>query len=100
MDPQQRAVVEQALRQRYLTHTIRSIHSITEKFGFLYWEVETDRGIKTFHMPRWGQRHVVEVGHHGEGRMVTDTYGNRYFIPSFTGLDDVSRQRFLRYIYW
>jgi hypothetical protein len=97
---QARRLVEEALARRYLVHTITRIVSLTEEFGFLYWEVETDRGARSLTSPRWNRSHVIEMGARSEGRIIFDVYGNRYLIPDLEALDLHSRRRFRRYIYW
>jgi hypothetical protein len=55
-----------------------------EEFGYIYWEVETDRGSRRF----------TTKGHHDSVMPITDTRvlvldvdGNRFEIPDFNALD-------------
>lgn len=96
----QRALVENALARRYLGATILIIHRIREEFGFMYWDVTTDRGDRQLVLPRWVQSHVVETGSQGEGRVVLDVWGNRALIPDVGRLDERSRVQFERFVHW
>ena len=50
LDAESYQAVMRELRLHYLVPTIQRIVDIREEFGFLYWEVETDRGAKEFIM--------------------------------------------------
>jgi hypothetical protein len=93
-------IVLEALSRRYMVNVIQRIVALTEEFGYLHWEVQTDIGTHSFTTPRWNQSHVLEMGPEGEGRIVIDIYGNRAFIPNLNQLEERSRRLFLRYIYW
>jgi hypothetical protein len=96
--PDQRRIITEALYRRYFIHIISEIHSLREEFGYLYWDCETDKGRREFPTARWDQSKAV---HAGNGcHIVTDVDGNRYEIPDIEKLDDDSRARFRRYIYW
>jgi hypothetical protein len=95
-----REIVLEALSRRNMVNVIQRILSLTEEFGYLHWEVQTDIGSHSFTTPRWNQSHVLEMGAEGEGKIVIDIYGNRAFIPNLSQLEERSRRLFLRYIYW
>ncbi len=96
--PGQRRLLKEALGRRYFIHIISKIHSLREEFGYLYWDVETDKGRRQFPTARWDQSKCV---HAGNGcHIITDVDGNRYEIPNLDALDLDSRSRFRRYIYW
>lgn len=95
-----RRLLEDALARRYLVQTIREIKSIREEFGYLYWEVATDRGDKQLVLPRWAHANVIEMGESGQGRIVVDVWGNRSLIPDLTRLDERSRTQYERFVYW
>ncbi|MBI2914476.1 MAG: DUF1854 domain-containing protein [Firmicutes bacterium] len=97
LDPEIRKLIEAELAKRYFIHTISKIHSIREKYAFLYWDVETDKGRRQFAIPGWAHRHVIESG---LGRIIQDVDGNRYSIPDLEALDDHSRAVFNQIIYW
>ena len=96
--PEQRRLLKEELAKRYFFHIITRIRTLREELGFLYWEVETDKGPRQFIIPRWDQRAV----YHGASgvRVITDVDGGRYEIPDLDRLDPASRAAFLRYIYW
>ena len=95
----QRRLVQEALRRRYISQIILRINRITQEFGLLEWDVETDRGRRQFSLPQSGA-YVIEYGKMGEGRIVFDVYGNRYLVPNIHHLDRPSLSVFRRYVYW
>ncbi|MBM4039126.1 MAG: DUF1854 domain-containing protein [Planctomycetes bacterium] len=98
MGPDQRRLLKEALDRRYFIHLITEIKSLREEFGYLYWECETDKGLRHFPTARWDQSKCV---HAGDGcHIITDVDGNRYEIRDIEKLDLDSRTRFRRYIYW
>lgn len=100
LHPVARALIEEELAKRYLVHVVTRIHRVAEELGFLYWDVETDRGRRQLTTPRWRQSHVTEVGSEGNARLILDVFLNRYLIPDLEALDAGSRKLFLRFIYW
>ena len=98
--PEHRKLVEDALARRYLVQTVEKIKSIREEFGYMYWEVATDRGDKQLVLPRWNQANVVEMGDAGRGRIVIDVWGNRSLIHDLSQLDERSRTIFERFVHW
>jgi hypothetical protein len=98
LGPDQRRLLHEALDRRYFIHIITEIKAMREEFGYLYWECETDKGLRRFPSARWDQSKAV---HAGNGcHIITDVDGNRYEIPDVEKLDPDSRVRFRRYIYW
>jgi hypothetical protein len=98
--PQQRSLVDAALARRYLGTTIVRILGIREEFGYMYWDVLTDRGERQLVLPRWNQSHVSETGSDGEGRVVLDVWGNRALIKDVSQLDEKSLRLFERFVHW
>lgn len=96
----QRQLVDDALARRYLGTTIVKILGIREEFGYMYWDVLTDRGERSLVLPRWTQSHVAETGADGEGRVVLDVWGNRALIKDVSQLDEKSRRLFERFVHW
>jgi len=97
--PEQRRLVQETLRRRYISQIVLRINRIKQEFGLLEWDVETDRGRRQFSLPQSGA-YVIEYGNLGEGRIVFDVYGNRYLIPNLHHLDRKSVGTFRRYVYW
>jgi len=96
--PESREILWYELTRRYLIHTITKVNAITEEFAFLHWDVNTDKGPRTFYTPMWVGTHVVECGK--DGRAITDIYRNRYVIPDLKQLDPDSQRVFRRFIFW
>jgi hypothetical protein len=90
---EQRALVEDDLRERYHLLDILSVSDVDVRFGTRYWRVETDRGPRWFTLRHLGKnvnwisdRHLA----------IRDTAGNRYRIPDLSALDARSRSLVLR----
>jgi hypothetical protein len=98
LSPSTRLAVEHELAKRYFIHYISSINSIKEDVGFLYWDVETDKGHMEFMTKRWDRDTVVEGG--VKGRIIFDVDNNRYEIENLDALDAPSAAIFHKYIYW
>lgn len=94
---QQRQLVEDALRRRYLLETITGIDAIELKYGLLEFRVRTDRGPAVF-MMRWSQNQAQDFGPHG--KMLLDVDDNRFLLPDATALPPRERLLFGRFIYW
>ena len=89
LDNESRRLALRALERHYFTPTIRRIHRLTEEFGAVYFEVDTDRGGREFVVK--GIRDTMEEL--GDGQfLITDVYGNRYRISDWRRLDVRSRR--------
>ena len=94
---EQAELVRHALAQRYFIHTITEIHEVGLQFGFLAFDVQTDKGRVDF-MMKWQGDRAVDYG--TAGKVLIDVHGNRYLIPDVTRLTPSERTDFTRYIYW
>ena len=81
---QQAALVYDELERRYFTPLITRVSKMKEEFGFIYWEVETDRGARRF----------TTRGSHDSTIPLTDTRlllmdvdGNRFEIMDYRDLE-------------
>jgi len=84
------------LRLHYFVPNIQRIVSIKEEFGFLYWQVETDRGTKDFIMRDSVIGSVRQVS---PGRwLVIDINQTRYEVRDFDALDENSQELLRRYL--
>ncbi len=92
-----RALVEEALHRHYFVHTITHIHHIGWKYGFIAFDVQTDKGPAQFLM-RWQHDRAHDYGR--GGKVLLDVDENRYLIPDLGTLSDKEREEFLRYVYW
>jgi hypothetical protein len=89
LDGDSRAAAHRSLGRHYFVPTITRIHSMTEEFGAIYCDVETDRGPRQF--VGKGLRDAIE--HLGDGElMIPDVDGNRYHVADWRGLDARSRR--------
>ncbi len=92
-----RTLVQEALQRHYFVHTITRIYHIGWKYGFVAFDVETDKGPAQFLM-RWQSDRAVDYG--GRGKVLLDVDENRYLIPDIEALSPRERDEFSRYIYW
>ena len=83
LDEDTRKLLKDELRKRYFTPEIRQIKSISDKFGIVEWEVETDRGPKSF-LTRSLHDSLKESD---TGFILTDMENNRYEIRDYSRLD-------------
>ena len=88
LDPESRRLVEQELEQLYFTPRITAIKRIEERFHVPRWEVETDRGPRTFEI-RSGRNDLRLLP--GGRILIRDADGNQYEIPDYHRLDPQSR---------
>ena len=96
LEPASRQAVLRELSLYYFVPTIERIWSIREEFGFLYWEVETDRGRKDFIMRDSITSSVRKVS---EGRwLIIDINQTRYEVHHFESLDSHSQKLLRRYL--
>ena len=86
LDRESRKLVERELWRRYFTPVIRRIVSITEKLGIVEWEVETDRGVRTF-VTRSLHTSLKETD---KGYIIVDMEENRFEIRDLSDLDPPS----------
>ncbi len=88
-EPEQRLLLEDELRRRYLTPVITAISAIRHRGDVAEWTVATDRG-ETSIVVRNVREKVKEPlpGH----LTIEDAQGNRYEIPHRAALDAASRR--------
>jgi hypothetical protein len=89
--------ISEALGRRYLMREVTAIHSLSLKFGFLDFDVQTATGRSTFSM-RWTQSQAIDYGENG--KLITDTEENRYLIQEVSNLSEADQEKFLQYVYW
>ena len=93
LDSESRVVLDEELRLRYFVPVVRSVYSVKEEFGSIYWDVETDRGRKEV-VVRNVRDNMHEIG--GGRVMVTDVDGNRFEFSDVGRLDSKSQDLILR----
>ena len=83
LDPDSRALLEHELEQLYFLPKIQCIRQVTEEYGVLRLDVDTDRGPRAFEIR--SREHIRFLP---EGRvLLRDLDGNRYEIPHLGELD-------------
>ena len=88
LDPDSRRAVEECLNDYYMIPKITGVISITEKFGTLTWNCETDHGVRSF---RIRNRHS-DIKMLYDGRvLIRDSNDNRYEIENVNALDKRSQ---------
>lgn len=93
LDEKDRQAVSTELHLFYFVPRIERIEDINKEFGFLYWEVETDKGELDFVMRDRVTHYARQVGKNRW--MLIDVNKARYEIPDLTALDKHS-QRLVR----
>jgi len=83
LDPDSRFVVTGALERSYFMPRILDIRDIKEELNVVEWEVETNKGLRTFEV-RDQRRNVRRIG--GRRFVIKDVDGNRYEIPDWMDL--------------
>jgi hypothetical protein len=96
LKPEDREAIEAELSLYYLVPKITRIHSIKEQLGFLYWEVETNKGPQEFVMRNSITRKTREVspGHW----LLIDVNDARHEIEDYRDLDARSQKLLGRYL--
>ncbi len=96
LDARSQETVLKELDLFYFVPAIRRIVQIREEFGFLYWSVETDRGVKEFVMRDSPIGSVRKVS---EGRyLIIDINQTRYEVPDLGTLEPHSQDLIRRYL--
>ncbi len=95
LDKSSRILVDKELERRYFVPVIERVVSTRMQFGFVHWDVETDRGRCTF-STRNLRDNVVRPA---PGRFIlTDVDNNRYDIADIAELDPQSQSLLLQQI--
>ena len=94
---EEQRLIRFALARRYFIHTITRIYEVGWKFGFVFMDVDTDKGRVEFLM-KWQQDRAVDYG--DAGKVLIDMNENRYLIPDLAKLTPAERADFTRIIYW
>ena len=90
-------LVRNALVKHYYEQTVSRIYKVDNRFGLLFFEVETQLGRREFVMPWRGDR-AEDYG--ATGKVLLDAFDNRYIIPDLAALPTADRNAFTSYIYW
>ena len=81
----QREMVIKELSKRYFVPEITAVNEVKDEFGHTMWKVVTTAGEREFTVTDMSSN----VRNMGNNRiMLTDVYGNRYYIPDVTKVED------------
>lgn len=89
-DENQQKYLTEELGRKYFIPVIENITAVKEKYGFSYWEVNSDVGKIKFTVHD-AYRNILKIT--DDRIMVTDVNGNRYEILSLNKLDRKSFRR-------
>jgi hypothetical protein len=95
LDDHSHSLIEAELERRYLVPVVQRIISVKERFGTIDWQVETDRGPRSF-TTRNLRENITQPT--PERYLFNDVDGNRYDVRDLSALDPASRSHVLRYI--
>ena len=88
LDPDSRDALADALARTYFRPQITAVYAITEEHHIPRWQVDTDRGPRTFEI-RSSRRDIRVLP---QGRvLIRDADGNQYEIRNYRRLDPASR---------
>jgi len=90
-------LVRSILKRHYFEQVITRVFEVIWEYGLLFFEVEVAGQRKKFNM-HWQQNRALEYGK--DGKVLLDTFDNRYVIPTLQELPLADRNRLMRYIYW
>ena len=97
LDEASRAAVAAELGLYYFVPKVTSILDIREELGFLYWTVETDKGLKEFVMQNSVIHYARQVG--PNRWLLIDLNQARYEIPNVSALDRRSLRLVAQFLY-
>jgi hypothetical protein len=89
LDAESRRIAQEELERRYLTARIQRVLEATAQFGTRSWQVETDRGVRSF-VVKSVNKDVTWVT--DDRILIRDTLGYRYEIVSLSALDEHSQE--------
>ena len=84
LEPTSRAIANEELERRYFLPKILKVRRVLEEFGTITWDVDTDRGARTFYLQNLKES-VMDLPPHR--LIVTDRDGNRWEFPDTRKLD-------------
>lgn len=89
LDPASRQIMAHELERSYFMPAITDILDITEELGVVSWEVETNRGQRTFQV-RHVRRNIRKMGR--RRLVIKDVDGNRYEIGDWLKLPPLAQK--------
>ena len=82
---EQTEIVRRELKKRYFIPDIIKVEDVKDEFGHTMWKTETTAGKREFTVTDMSAN-VLNLGNNKI--MLTDVYGNRYYIPDLMKMDD------------
>ena len=92
-----RALIHTSLNKQYHEQMVTRVHSVKNRFGMLFFDVETQRGREQFTMP-WRHDRAEDYGQ--TGKLLLDVYDNRFVVPDVSALPPLDKRRLRSFIYW
>ena len=90
-------LVRANLLKHYCEQIVTRVYGVENRFGLLFFEVETQLGRREFVMPWRGDR-AEDYG--PNGKVLLDAFDNRYIIRDVSKLPTADRNEFTSFIYW
>ncbi len=90
-------LVRASLVKHYCEQVVTRIYKVENRFGLLFFQVETQLGRREFVMPWRGDR-AEDYG--ATGKVLLDAFDNRYIIPDVGQLPPADRNTLTAYVYW
>jgi len=94
---EEQKLVLDTLAKHYFAFEIVRILSIRREYGFLFFDVETEQGPRSFTM-RWDHTRAVDFGE--RGKVLLDVFEDRYIVRNVSELPPRDRELFTRFIFW
>ena len=94
-DGEEKEIIVRELERKYYTPSIKRILSVKDRFGFSYWDVETESGKVTFTL----QDTFKSISRAGDRKLFfSDVDGNRFVIEDIEALDRKSHKKIELYL--
>ena len=92
---EEKEIIVRELERKYYTPSIKKILSVKDRFGFSYWDVETESGKVTFTL----QDTFKSISRAGDNKLFfSDVDGNRFVIENIEALDKKSHKKIELYL--
>ena len=92
---EEKELIVRELERKYYTPSIKKILSVKDRFGFSYWDVETETGKVTFTL----QDTFKSISRAGDKKLFfSDVDGNRFVIENIEALDRKSHKKIELYL--
>lgn len=96
LTPEQEILVREELDRRYYCPSVKAVHSVQDKLGYVYLELELD-GFRKHCAVRDVNKNIRMLD--DDRLIIFDVDGNRYLVPSLSALDKKSLRRLEPYLF-